>query len=108
MTPAAAPGDAGRMDEGPDIVPGANEHVAFLDGAGLDARALCSRIEEVLAEMPRGSVLSVHSDDSTSRLAVRDWCARSDNELHVVIRHDERRTSFTIEHGSHRGGPAPR
>ena len=95
------------MDERPVVVPGANEHVAFLDGAGLAARALCSRIEEVLAEMPRGSVLSVHSDDSASRLDVPEWCARNGNELHVVIAHDERRTSFTIEHGSRRGGPAP-
>jgi hypothetical protein len=80
--------------ERPTLVAVTGDAVGFLDAPGLDTADLFDTIDDVLAGMPPGAILTVFTDTPAAPAAAADWCVGRAVELLAIIPHE--RTGATL------------
>ena len=88
--PSGEPPVDAAATERPTLVRARGDAVAFLDAPGLGAPELLDAVDEVLASMSCGAILTVFTDDPTARCVAADWAAERRVELLAVIPHSDR------------------
>ena len=58
--------------------------------------ALFDRVDDVLAGMPAGAILTVYTDEPAAASAAPSWCASHDVDLLAVITHDDDGTTLVL------------
>jgi TusA-related sulfurtransferase len=84
--PARAPTTASRAT----LVGHSGDAVAFLDAPGIGAHELLDAVDDVLATMSDGAILTVFSDDPSASQMAAEWSADRRVELIAVIPHVDR------------------
>jgi TusA-related sulfurtransferase len=74
---------------GATVVGSDADDVAFLDAPGMTTDVLFDRVDDVLAGMPAGAILTVYTDEPAAASAAPSWCASHDVDLLAVITHDD-------------------
>jgi len=70
--------------------------VGFLDAPGLDRAQLAIAVDEALASLDAGSVLTVYNDRPGAQDAIADVCGRQGVELVTTIGHEAGGSTFTL------------
>jgi TusA-related sulfurtransferase len=91
----------------PTLLGGGGDAVAFLDAPGLGVTELFDAVDEVLASMPDGAILTVFTDEPTAPHIAAGWAADRRVELLAVIPHSDRDgTTLTFRRGASQSGAA--
>ena len=88
--PSGEPPVDAAATERPTLVRARGDAVAFLDAPGLGAPELLDAVDEVLASMSCGAILTVFTDDPTAPHTAPARCTSRPVELLAVLPHADR------------------